>query len=139
MSSYFGKLETKLRFFRTDKRSLFKGVVKVLFSCHATVDYSRFPKIKSLNTHRYLPPEHQKRLQQQLQELRVGLHRRHLYPRSAIFTVLAQDSKADGGYFVLPRTTHLLCVQRSGHILAVSSVDDTNKRWTKLTHIATAR
>ena len=40
---YFGKLETKLHFFRTDKRSLFKGVVKVLFSCLKR--YSRLQQI----------------------------------------------------------------------------------------------
>jgi len=38
-------------------------------------------------------PEHQ-----QLLLFLLGIHHRHLYTHSTIFTILTQDSKADGGY-----------------------------------------
>ena len=42
--------------------------------------------------------------QQQLQ-LFLGIHHRHLYTHSTIFTVLEQDSKADGGYMFYTELT----------------------------------
>jgi len=45
----------------------------------------------------YLPPEDNKRLQQALHQIPFAFHHHHLYTCSAIFTILAQDSKADGG------------------------------------------
>ena len=64
-----------------------------------------------------------------LHQIPYGIHHRHIYPCSTIFTILAQDSKADGGnldiYTELP--IYVLWCERNNHILVVSSGDNKNK------------
>jgi len=67
------------------------------------------------------------RLQQVLHQIPYSVHHRHLCTCSAIFTILAQDLKADGDNLDIHRTTHLLWYERNNHILVVSSRDDKNK------------
>ena len=58
--------------------------------------------------------------QQQLQVFLLGIHHRHHYTHSTIFTVLAQDSKADGGYLFYTELT----IYGTKELATVSSVDD---------------
>ena len=65
-------------------------------SCNAIIFSHNINMIKScLST-----PE-----QQQLQLFLLSIHHRHLYTHSTIFTVLAQESKTDGGYLFYTELT----------------------------------
>ena len=68
----FGKFETQLRLLRTDKKGLLGG--RILPALKTTVACCRFSRIKLYSTHGYLPTEDTTRLQQRLQELRLGIN-----------------------------------------------------------------